>query len=131
MVSELLIVFINGIPKIVVDDPNNYPSPDVVYTFTPVNNDFIANHYSNIGSGYAYNSYNIQGFINAIMADNTLTSAAAVLQSYLTAVWSYPNNPVLAKQIWALLQQQYPDQLTPQIVSTVEGYATANGIPLT
>lgn len=74
---------------------------------------------------------NPNGFVSAITTDSTLTSILFLLMPYYAAIQNYIIAPAAIKTAWASLKSAYPAQLTSGIVTTVEGYATANNIPLT
>ena len=74
---------------------------------------------------------NPTGFVAAITADNTLSNILYLLMPYYAAILSYATAPAAIKGVWAQLKTVYSAQLTSGIVSTIEGYATANNMPLT
>lgn len=74
---------------------------------------------------------NTQGFVAAIEGDSSLTSILELLMPFYAAIENYTIDPQVIKTAWAELKVTYSSQLTPAIVQTIEGYASANRMPLT
>jgi hypothetical protein len=74
---------------------------------------------------------NTNGFVTAIENDATLANVLALLMPFYAAIESYESDPQAIKTAWAQLKAQYSSELTSDIVTTVEGYAIINNMPLT
>jgi hypothetical protein len=120
---------------------SNIQPPNVGYNFTPTNNDWVANHYTNVGSSYVYsytppppptNVPNIQGFIAAVMADPTINSTAQIgLAAWYPQLAMFINQPTVLDQGWQALCNAYSGSwLTPTVQNAVETYAVQYNIPL-
>jgi hypothetical protein len=140
--STPIIVFRNGSAtgsEILWAASSTITAPDVCYDFTPTNNDTIPSHYTNTGSSYSY-SYtpstppvlpNPAGFISALVSDTTIQPLFYLLAPYHSVILSYGVNASAVQLLWSQLCTQYSAQLTSSIQATIEGYATANNMPLT
>jgi hypothetical protein len=119
---------------------SNIQPPQIGYAFTPTNNDTIPSHYTNIGGGYIY-SYsppvppimpNVSGFMNAVMSDPTISSAAQMgLAAWYPQLAMFVNQPTILDAGWQSLIQAYSSSwLTPTVQNSVETYARQYNIPL-
>lgn len=73
----------------------------------------------------------IPGLVAAIENDPSLTNILELIIPFYAAIENYTINPQVIKTAWVELKITYSSQLTPDIVSTIEGYAISNRMPLT
>ena len=131
-----VIVFTDGTTPVNIlwTASSNINPPDICYDFTPTDNDWVPSHYSNTGNSYAYTpptapapGPNPIGFTNAIEADSTLTSLLSTLAPFYAAIGNYESSPQTIKTIWSQISPSLPSSA----VTTIEGYAANNNMPLT
>lgn len=72
-----------------------------------------------------------QGFVSALAANENLIPVLFLLMPYYAAILDYEVHPQSIKTVWTQVKDVYSSQLTSDIITTIESYATQYNMPFT